>query len=350
LCEQAYDGTAKSAFQTVTLLKKIVNDPGAAEHVHEQQMEQSASRAAAGEGGGEGGGFGGVAKPASNPMPARVPIDAAASLQKSGKLQVLLSLLREVKARTSDRFVLISNFTTTLSLFEAVLNAHGLPYKRLDGSMPPPKRQECIDTFNADPTYFAFLLSSKAGGCGVTLTGANRLVLFDPDWNPAVDNQALARVWRSGQRKACYVYRFFATGTLEEVCYERQCSKEGLAGEIVDGDGGESLRFSEAELKSLFSPKFETLSLFHERSKCRCCHAQAPAAQAAPPATTLVPTDQRGYTHLLPGSAALAQADPCLARTASVSPVSLCYCRVTDLTSDESVEAGVARGFPDLAA
>ena len=66
---------------------------------------------------------------------------------------------------------------------------------QLDGSMPPPKRQECIDSFNNDPSIFAFLLSSKAGGCGVTLTGANRLVLFDPDWNPATDNQGERRRW-----------------------------------------------------------------------------------------------------------------------------------------------------------
>ena len=76
----------------------------------------------------------------------------------------------------------------------------------------------------------------------------SRLVLFDPDWNPAVDQQALARVWRSGQTKPCYVYRFFATGSIEEVTYERQCSKEGLSNEIVDGDG-DGRKFSTEELK-----------------------------------------------------------------------------------------------------
>ena len=87
------------------------------------------------------------------------------------------------------------------------------------------------------PAYrYAFLLSSKAGGCGLNLIGANRLVLFDPDWNPANDQQALARVWRSGQKKACYIYRFFGAGTIEEKTYERQLSKEGLAGQVRGGD------------------------------------------------------------------------------------------------------------------
>ena len=102
-----------------------------------------------------------------------------------------------------------------------------------------------VDSFNNDPSQYAFLLSSKAGGCGLNLIGANRLVLFDPDWNPANDQQALARVWRSGQKKVCYIYRFFGAGTVEEKTYERQLSKEGLAGQvragcsyIVSGGGG----------------------------------------------------------------------------------------------------------------
>ncbi len=63
------------------------------------------------------------------------------------------------------------------------------------------------------------LASSKAGGCGLNLIGANRLVLFDPDWNPAVDKQAAARIWRDGQKKKCFIYRFLTVGSIEEkVC------------------------------------------------------------------------------------------------------------------------------------
>ncbi|KAF8491680.1 hypothetical protein BU17DRAFT_72655 [Hysterangium stoloniferum] len=81
-----------------------------------------------------------------------------------------------------------------------VLERYG--YVRLDGGMAITKRQKYVDQFN-DPerSEFVFLLSSKAGGCGINLIGANRLILFDPDWNPAADQQALARVWRDGQKK-----------------------------------------------------------------------------------------------------------------------------------------------------
>lgn len=70
---------------------------------------------------------------------------------------------------------------------------------------------QAVDDIN-NPTSgtFLFMLSSKAGGCGLNLIGANRLVMFDPDWNPANDDQAMARVWRDGQKKPCFVYRFLA--------------------------------------------------------------------------------------------------------------------------------------------
>lgn len=72
-----------------------------------------------------------------------------------------------------------------------------------------------MEQFN-DPSGgdFIFMLSSKAGGCGLNLIGANRLVMFDPDWNPANDEQAMARVWRDGQKKKCYIYRLLAVSIL----------------------------------------------------------------------------------------------------------------------------------------
>lgn len=73
------------------------------------------------------------------------------------------------------------------------------------------KRAKVVESFNnPESQEFIFMLSSKAGGCGLNLIGANRLVMFDPDWNPANDDQAMARVWRDGQKKPCFIYRFLA--------------------------------------------------------------------------------------------------------------------------------------------
>lgn len=69
------------------------------------------------------------------------------------------------------------------------------------------------------------MLSSKAGGCGLNLIGANRLVMFDPDWNPANDEQAMARVWRDGQKKTCYIYRLLSVSSTELTRY-RQNTKQ----------------------------------------------------------------------------------------------------------------------------
>ena len=73
-----------------------------------------------------------------------------------------------------------------------------------------------------------FLLSSKAGGTGLNLIGASRIVLYDIDWNPATDMQAMARIWRDGQRKHCHIYRLVTTGTIEEKIYQRQVVRSFL--------------------------------------------------------------------------------------------------------------------------
>ncbi|KAJ7905599.1 DNA repair protein, SNF2 family [Mycena olivaceomarginata] len=127
---------------------------------------------------------------------------------------------------------------------------------RLDGSMNITKRQKLVDQFN-DPEgkEFIFLLSSKAGGCGINLIGANRLILFDPartDWNPAADQQALARVWRDGQKKECFVYRFISTGTIEEKIFQRQANKQALSSAVVDEKEDIERHFSVDALRKLF--------------------------------------------------------------------------------------------------
>ncbi|CAP97480.1 Pc22g01920 [Penicillium rubens Wisconsin 54-1255] len=190
----------------------------------------------------------------------------------SGKMMVLDRMLARIRQDTNDKIVLISNYTQTLDLFEKLCRSRGYGSLRLDGTMNIKKRTKLVDTFNnPDGQEFVFLLSSKAGGCGLNLIGANRLVLFDPDWNPAADQQALARVWRDGQKKDCFVYRFIATGSIEEKIFQRQSHKQSLSSCVVDSAEDVERHFSLDSLRELFQFKPDTRSDTHDTFKCKRC-------------------------------------------------------------------------------
>lgn len=190
----------------------------------------------------------------------------------SGKFMVLERFLHGIRSSGNDKIVLISNYTQTLDVFERMCRNNRWGSFRLDGTMAIAKRQKLVDRFN-DPESpeFIFLLSSKAGGCGINLIGANRLVLFDPDWNPAADQQALARVWRDGQKKSCFVYRFIATGSIEEKIFQRQSHKQALSASVVDCAEDAERHFSAGDLRELFELKENTLSNTHDTYKCKRC-------------------------------------------------------------------------------
>lgn len=190
----------------------------------------------------------------------------------SGKMQVLDRMLARIRQDTNDKIVLISNYTQTLDIFDKLCRSRNYGCLRLDGTMNVNKRQKLVDKFN-DPEgdEFVFLLSSKAGGCGLNLIGANRLVLFDPDWNPAADQQALARVWRDGQKKDCFVYRFIATGSIEEKIFQRQSHKQSLSSCVVDSAEDVERHFTLDSLKELFQYKPGTTSDTHDSFKCKRC-------------------------------------------------------------------------------
>ncbi|TYI45537.1 hypothetical protein E1A91_D13G044300v1 [Gossypium mustelinum] len=197
-------------------------------------------------------------------------------VELSGKMHVLARLLAHLRQRTDDRIVLVSNYTQTLDLFAQLCRERRYPYLRLDGTTSISKRQKLVNRFNdSTKDEFVFLLSSKAGGCGLNLIGGNRLVLFDPDWNPANDKQAAARVWRDGQKKRVYIYRFLSTGTIEEKVYQRQMSKEGLQKVIqqeqVDSVKGQGNVFSTEDLRDLFTFYDNVRSEIHEKMNCNRC-------------------------------------------------------------------------------
>lgn len=177
------------------------------------------------------------------------------SQEHGGKLNVLMNLLSLIHSSGLERVVVVSNSTKCLDLIGTMCKSAQYNCARLDGTTPTDKRMEIVNNFNSNlHDQFVFLLSSKAGGVGLNIVGASRLVLYDIDWNPANDLQAMARVWRDGQTKPVHIYRLLAAGTIEEKIYQRQISKQGLESAITatQNGGAGTTEFSKDELKNLF--------------------------------------------------------------------------------------------------
>ncbi|EGG19429.1 SNF2-related domain-containing protein [Cavenderia fasciculata] len=134
----------------------------------------------------------------------------------SGKLLFVGDLIKSLPR--GEKIVLVSNYTQTLDIFETLCKELSFGFLRLDGQVEADSRQFLITKFN-DPAdqHKVFLLSAKAGGVGINLIGANHIVLFDPDWNPAVDLQAMERVWRQGQEKNYFDKGGFTTDELKDI-------------------------------------------------------------------------------------------------------------------------------------
>ncbi|XP_007488181.2 DNA repair and recombination protein RAD54B isoform X3 [Monodelphis domestica] len=201
----------------------------------------------------------------------------------SGKLQVLTKLLAAIRELSpSEKVVLVSNYTQTLNILQAVCTRHGYTCTRLDGQTPVVQRQQIVDGFNSKhSSVFVFLLSSKAGGVGLNLIGGSHLILYDIDWNPATDIQAMARVWRDGQKHSVHIYRLLTTGTIEEKIYQRQISKQGLSGAVVDlAKTSEHIQFSVEELKNLFTLHEDSDCVTHDLLDCECVEKKEHQAES----------------------------------------------------------------------
>ncbi|KAJ0175997.1 hypothetical protein K1T71_008171 [Dendrolimus kikuchii] len=132
----------------------------------------------------------------------------------------------------------------------------GVDYFRLDGSTSCENRSIWCKNFNREdnPRARLFLISTRAGGLGINLVAANRVVIFDVSWNPSHDVQSIFRVYRFGQKKPCYVYRFLAMGTMEEKIYERQVTKQAISKRVIDEQQIDR-HYAENDLAELY--KFE---------------------------------------------------------------------------------------------
>lgn len=148
-----------------------------------------------------------------------------ALITSSGKMMLLDRLLTKLKA-DGHRVLIFSQMVRMLDHLAHYLQLRGYQYQRIDGTIPAKPRRQAIDHFNApDSDDYCFLLSTRAGGLGINLMTADTVILFDSDWNPQADLQAMARAHRIGQKKPVTIYRLVSKDTVEEEILERARNK-----------------------------------------------------------------------------------------------------------------------------
>jgi helicase SWR1 len=149
-----------------------------------------------------------------------------------GKLQRLATLLRDLQAG-GHRALIFTQMTKVLDILEQFLNIHGYRYLRLDGSTKIEQRQILTDRFNTDPRILCFILSSRSGGLGINLTGADSVIFYDLDWNPAMDKQCQDRAHRIGQTRDVHIYKFVSEYTIEANILRKSNQKRLLDDVII---------------------------------------------------------------------------------------------------------------------
>lgn len=158
-----------------------------------------------------------------------------------------------VAAKESNRRVLLfSQFTSMLSILEKELNELGLETFYLRGSTKPQDRLTMANAFN-EGEKDVFLISLKAGGTGLNLTGADTVILYDLWWNPAVEEQAAGRAHRMGQKKVVEVWRMIAEGTVEEKMNSLQQEKRELFQKVIQGNEEQLAKMTEEDIRTILS-------------------------------------------------------------------------------------------------
>lgn len=174
----------------------------------------------------------------------------------SYKLDAITRIVAAILASTDELVLVISTYTQILNFLGKLCDARNWGYFRLDGSTDVAQRQSLVNAFNARLTpKRLFLLSARAGGVGLNVTGASRVVMVEPAWNPAIDAQSVARSWRFGQTRTVFVYRVFLSGSIEEVILQRQLLKKDIADVAVDHSAVGEGKLDRDELREIFQLK-----------------------------------------------------------------------------------------------
>lgn len=221
-----------------------------------------------------------------------------------GKLQTLDRLLRQLKDG-QHRALIFTQMTRMLDVLEAFLNFHGHIYLRLDGSTRIEQRQILMDRFNNDKRIFAFILSTRSGGVGINLTGADTVIFYDSDWNPTMDAQAQDRCHRIGQTRDVNIYRLVSEKTIEENILKKANQKRLLGDLAIEGGNFTTAYFKSSSIQELFTVNnaeddastrlSEVLERDRDRRKClqdNLSVVPGPSTSTAPPATP-VTVDER---------------------------------------------------------
>ena len=169
----------------------------------------------------------------------------------SGKLDQVKDLIRAAK-ENGRRVLLFSQFTSMLSIIEQEFAEEGISSFYLRGSTKVPDRLKMVDAFNAGEKD-VFLISLKAGGTGLNLTGADTVILYDLWWNPAVEEQAAGRAHRIGQKKVVEVWRMIAEGTIEERMNQLQQEKRELFQKVIQGNEEQTNKLTEEDIRMILS-------------------------------------------------------------------------------------------------
>ncbi|KAH9411701.1 SNF2 protein [Ordospora pajunii] len=170
-------------------------------------------------------------------------------VESACKMKILVDFLKKWK-KSGDKVLIFSQTIRMLDIIERCIA--GYAYMRMDGTTSTPDRRNLVERFNSDESIFIFLLTTRVGGLGLNLTGASRVVIYDPDWNPSTDTQAKERAWRYGQKKGVEIYRLVCKDTIEEKVYQKQIFKDML-GKKVLSDPRLSRFFNKSCVDDLFS-------------------------------------------------------------------------------------------------
>ncbi|KAG7754590.1 hypothetical protein KL911_002029 [Ogataea haglerorum] len=173
-----------------------------------------------------------------------------------GKLQKLASLLQELIPK-GHRVLIFTQMTKVLDILEKFMNYNGYKYMRLDGATKIEDRQLLTERFNKDPKIKCFILSTRSGGLGINLTGADTVIFYDSDWNPAMDKQCQDRCHRIGQTRDVHIYRFVSEYTIESNILKKANQKRQLDNVVIQEGDFTTDYFSKITVKDLFGEDSE---------------------------------------------------------------------------------------------